>query len=311
MKSANSFQWCGLVLAVAVALTGCGKSAADAASPGANAANTKTDAPASSGSILDRVKARGALRIGTGNDTPPMNYIDEKGQWTGFDVELGDELAKRLGVKVERVQVNNLTRVSMLANGQIDMTLSNLSQTRSREEQIDYATPPYLWTAKIFYAKKGRYKSIADLGGARIGVNQGSNAYTAAPEEIAKHSAVAPTMVSFQKNAEGLMALRQGKIDVFCQDSPIIAALTAEDAAEFEAVGAGFSPGLYGVGVPADDSKWRDAVSVALQSMLEDGSYEKLYLRWFGADGKYPLALDARPRLPRESFGDMSYTWPK
>lgn len=309
MRSATDalFLKCLLAGAALLGLSGCGESAADAPSATTATPAETTDA----GSILDRVNARGTLRIGTGNETPPMNYIDEQGQWTGFDVELGDELAKRLGVKLERVQVNNLTRVSMLANGQIDMTLSNLSQTQSREEQIDYATPPYLWTAKIFYARKGRFKDVAELGGARIGVNQGSNAFTAAPEEIAKHSPTPPTMVSFQKNAEGLLALRQGKIDAFCQDSPIIAALGAEDAAEFEAVGAGFSPGLYGVGVPANDSKWRDAVSLAVQDMLQDGSYEKLYQRWFGSDGKYPLALDARPRLPRESFGEMAYVWPK
>ena len=151
-------------------------------------------------SILDQVKKAKVVHIGTGNDTPPMNFIDEKGNWTGFDVDFGDEIGKRLGVKIERVVVNNKTRIAYLANRQIDMTISNLSQTRGREEQIDYAEPPYLWTAKIFYAKKQKFKNIAELAGKRIGVNQGSNAYTAAPQEIAKYSLVEPQMVSFQKN---------------------------------------------------------------------------------------------------------------
>jgi polar amino acid transport system substrate-binding protein len=262
-------------------------------------------------SVLDRVNERKLVRIGSGNDTPPMNFIDEGGRWTGFDIDLGEALAERLGVRLERVLVNNTTRVTMLANGQIDLTLSNLSQTRSREEQIDYATPPYLWTAKIFYAPRGKFATVAELGGKRIGVNQGSNAYTAAPEEIARHSSEPPQLVSFQRNAEGLMALRQGKIDAFCQDSPIIAALAADDSDSFEAVGAGFSPGLYGIGVPPNDSRWRDAVSFALQDLLADGTYERIYLEWFGPQGKYPLALDARPRLPRESFGDALYVWPQ
>lgn len=265
---------------------------------------------ASAQSILDRVKQAGVVRIGTGNDTPPMNYLDDSGRWTGFDVDLGEEIGKRLGVRVERVPVNNKTRIAFLANGQIDMALSNISRTLSREEQIDFVDPPYLFTAKVFYAKKGRFKSLAELGGKRIGVNQGSNAFTAAPIELAKHSKAAPQMLSFQKNAECFLALKQGKIDAFTQDSPIVAAVVGPEGAEFEAVGSGYSPGLYSIGVPHNDSRWRYAVSVALQSAIKDGAYERLYQKWFGPKGKYPLPLNARPRLPPDVFGEMSMVWP-
>jgi polar amino acid transport system substrate-binding protein len=266
--------------------------------------------PAGAQSILERVRQTGVVRIGTGNDTPPMNYLDDAGRWTGFDVELGDEIGKRLGVRVERVTVNNKTRIAFLANSQIDMALSNISRTLSREEQVDFVDPPYLFTAKVFYAKKGRFKSLAELGGKRIGVNQGSNAFTAAPAELAKYSKLAPQMMSFQKNAECFLALKQGKIDAFTQDSPIVAAVVGEEGAEFEAVGSGYSPGLYSIGVPQNDSKWRYAVSVALQSVIKDGTYERLYQSWFGPKGKYPLPLNARPRLPPDVFGEMSMVWP-
>lgn len=269
-----------------------------------------TAMPAAAQSVLDKVKQAGVVRVGTGNDTPPMNYIDDAGKWTGFDVELGDEIAKQLGVRVERVAVNNKTRIAFLANGQIDMAISNISRTLGREEQADFVDPPYLWTAKVFYAKKGRFKGIAELGGKRIGVNQGSNAYTAAPAEVARYSKVAPLMVSFQKNAECFLALKQGKIDAFTQDSPIIAAVAGSEAADFEAVGGGYSPSLYSIGVPQNDSKWRHAVAVALQSMIKDGSYERLYQAWFSPKGKYPLPLNARPRLPPDVFGDMHMVWP-
>jgi polar amino acid transport system substrate-binding protein len=265
---------------------------------------------ASAQSILDQVRKTGVVRIGTGNDTPPMNYLDETGRWTGFDVALGDEIARRLGARVERVAVNNKTRIAFLANGQIDMALSNISRTLSREEQVDFADPPYLWTAKVFYAKKGRFTSLAQLGGKRIGVNQGSNAFTAAPAEIARHAAEPIQVVAYQKNAECFLALKQGKIDAFTQDSPIIAAVAGAEGVEFEAVGAGYSPGLYAIGVPRNDSKWRFAVSSALQATIKDGTYERLYLEWFGPKGRYPLALNARPRLPPDAFGDMSMVFP-
>lgn len=266
--------------------------------------------PAQAASILDRVRQAGVVRIGTGNDTPPMNYIDEAGRWSGFDVDLGDEIAKRLGVKPERVAVNNKTRIAFLANGQIDLAISNISRTLSRGEQVDFVDPPYLWTTKIFYAKKGHFKSLAELGGKRIGVNQGSNAFTAAPAELLKHTPVPPQIVSFQKNAECFLALKQGKIDAFTQDSPIIAAVAGNAAADFEAVGTGYSPGLYSIGVPRDDSKWRYAVGVALNAMIKDGTYERVYQAWFGPKGRFPLPLDARPRLPSDVFGHALWVWP-
>ena len=63
---------------------------------------------ASAQTILDKVKQAGVVRIGTGNDTPPMNYLDDAGKWTGFDVDLGDEIGKRLGVKVERASPSTI-----------------------------------------------------------------------------------------------------------------------------------------------------------------------------------------------------------
>ncbi len=261
-------------------------------------------------SILDKVTKAGVVKIGTGNKTSPMNYIDEKSNWVGFDIDLGNALAEKLGVKIEWVLVDNKTRISFLADGRIDMSMANISQTRSREEQIDYAEPPYFWTGKIFYAKKGKFKSIKDLAGKRIGVDQGSNAFIAAPQEIAKYSKTAPVMSSFQNSSEGFIALKQGKIDAYSQDAQIMAAVSGSLGEKYEAVGAIYSPGLYGIGVTPDDSKWRDKISFALQDMLKDGTYEKIYDKWFGPKGKFPLPINARPRLPKDTYGDMLYIWP-
>ena len=79
---------------------------------------------------------------------------------------------------------------------------------------------------------------------------------------------------------------------------------------DFEAVGTIYSPGLYGIGVPPDESKWRDKISFALQDMLNDGTYEKIYDKWFGPKGRFPLPINARPRLPKDTYGDMLYIWP-
>ncbi|MEF9475110.1 MAG: transporter substrate-binding domain-containing protein [Candidatus Mariimomonas ferrooxydans] len=262
-------------------------------------------------SILDQVNKRGVVRIGSGTTVPPVNYIDKDGNWTGFDIDLGDAIAKSLGVKVKRVNVNNKTRIAFLASGRIDLTISSMSHTRSRDEQIDYAEPPYLWSGKLFYAKKGRFTSIAELGGKRIAVVQGSNAYIAAPQEIAKYTKEKPIMMSFQNNSECFLALKQGKVDAYTQDTPIIAGVAGSEGVEYEAVGSIYSPALYGIGVSPNDSKWRDKISFTLQDLIKNGTYERIYQKWFGPNGKFPLPINARPRLPEDIFGkDFPFVWP-
>ena len=261
-------------------------------------------------STLEAVKKKGVVRIGSGTTVPPMNYIDENGVWTGFDLDLGDAIADRLGVEVERVNVNNKTRVAFLASGRIDLTISSMSHTKSRDQQIDYAEPPYLWSGKIFYAKKGEFKDVKELSGKRIAVVQGSNAYIAAPQFLETLTDKKPIMMSFQTNSECFMALRQGKVDAYTQDTPIIAGVAGSEGVEYEAVGPIYSPGLYGIGVSPDDSKWRDEISFILQDLLKDGTYEEIYQKWFGENGKFPLPINARPRLPEDIFGEMLYVWP-
>lgn len=271
-------------------------------------------------SIYDEVKKRGVVRIGLGVDVPPLSMIDPKdGKRKGFDIDLAYAIAKRLSeimgkeIKVEEVTVNNKTRIAFLANRRIDLTIRSMSHTRSRDEQIDYAEPPYLWSGKVFYAKKGRFKDVKELCGKRWAVVQGSNAYLAAQDYMKELGCTKKyKLISYQNNAECFLALKQDKVDAYIQDVPIIAGVAGKEGVDYEAVGPIFSPGLYGIGVPPNDSKWRDTISFALQDLLANGTYEKIYQKWFGPNGMYPAPINMRPRLPEDIFGDRNqFVWPR
>jgi len=140
-------------------------------------------------SIYDKVKKRGVVKIGLGVDVPPLSMLDPKtGKRIGFDIDLAyalvDRLSEMMGKKlrVEDVTVNNKTRIAFLANRRVDLTIRSMSHTRSRDEQIDYAEPSYLWSGKVVYAKKGKFKNVLELCGKRWAVVQGSNAYLAAQD---------------------------------------------------------------------------------------------------------------------------------
>src|SRR5208282_5770969 len=95
-----------------------------------------TSSLAAAASTLDDVKARGKLIAGVRYDTAPYGYLDANGKVVGFDIDLISEVAKRLGVSVEFVQVTAKTRIPMLQSGKVDILAAALTHTREREQAV-------------------------------------------------------------------------------------------------------------------------------------------------------------------------------
>ena len=237
---------------------------------------------------LDQIiQKRGTVRIGLGYATPPMNFLNDQGEMDGFDADLAFGLAEKMGLKAEIVRVNDKTRITSLVSGETDMVLSNMNHTMSRDAQIDFSDT-YLFDGKRILAAKGKYRELKDFVGKRIAVSQGSNAQQAVAEALKELGDPAPKVLSFQNNAECFLALKMGKVDGYTNDTIILAGVSGGDPA-FEPVGAVYSPTYYGIGLPENQSDWRDRVNTALRTMLVDGSYQRIYDKWFGEKGRYPL----------------------
>jgi polar amino acid transport system substrate-binding protein len=264
-------------------------------------------------SILDKVKASGKVAACTQTTVPPMSYMDEKNQHIGFDLDFGKALVEKLGAKLgkpiqlEWVVCDEKTRIAFLQAGRVQMSVSSMSHTNSRDESIDFVDPPYMFAGKSFMAKKGRFKSIKDLVGKKIAVQSGSSAIGPATDLLKSSGDANPQMVGFNTNGEAWLGLKQGKADAFTQDNVIMVALMGADGKDFEQVGPAYSVGLFSIGVPQDDSRWRDALSMAQQETMKDGTYDKIYDAWFGPKGKFPMATNMRPHFPADTYGEGKY----
>ena len=100
-------------------------------------------------SVLDQVMEAGVVRVGVRNDNPPVSFIDDSGDWVGFDLELAAALGEELGVEVELVPVDGTTRISFLESGQVDMSVASMNHTRSRDAAIDFSVT-YFWDNQSF-----------------------------------------------------------------------------------------------------------------------------------------------------------------
>ena len=251
--------------------------------------------PAAPQSTLDKVQAAGVVRVGIRFDNPPLSYIDSNGNWVGFDVDLADELARRLGVKIEPVKVDETTRISFLQEGKIDMAVASMNHTRKREAAVDFSLT-YFWDNQTFLVRKGEFESLEDLFGRKVALNAGSSAIDAWEKYAAERGGAAPEIVEFTDKVAAVQALRDGAVDGYAEDGITLLALAAGDR-NLALLPGGINPVQFGIGLPVNDSAWRDAVNYALQDIWKDGAYLTLYNKWLGPNADVHLPLGGQMEI--------------
>lgn len=147
MKNLNKLAALGIAGTLALSLTACGQSTA--ASSASQSAGSAAAAPAasqseSSGQIyrtLDEIKSSGEINIGVFSDKNPFGYVDENGEYQGYDIYFANRLAEDLGVKANFVSTEAANRVEYLETGKVDVILANFTVTPERAEAVDFALP--------------------------------------------------------------------------------------------------------------------------------------------------------------------------
>jgi polar amino acid transport system substrate-binding protein len=125
-------------------------------------------------------------------------------------------------------------------------------------------------------------------------MNKGSSAIDGWKTWAEAHGGQAGQIVEFGDKQEALQALKSGAVEGYGEDNIPLLGLAAGDP-NLALLPGGFNSVRYGVGVPENDSDWRDAINLVLQDMFADGTYQTIYDRWFGPDTStpWPLAPDA------------------
>jgi len=238
---------------------------------------------------LDAVKKRGVLRAGIRTDNPPHSFIDDKGRWVGFDIDIAVGLAKELGVKLEKVQVDELTRISYLKTGQIDVAVASMSHTIKRDMEVDFSQT-YFWSKQTFLVRKRAVKSLRDLVGKRVGMSRGSHAIGNWRDWLKKHGHAFDSKLVMECNNKQAAgdAVRQGAIEGYAEDYEILSSLAKRESS-LTVLNEAIGMKQDGIGVRENDSKIRDAVNFALQRLAKSGLYDKIYDQWFGPNSDTPV----------------------
>ncbi len=184
---------------------------------------------ATADATLDKVKDRGKLVVGVDGVSPPFGILDPKtNQIGGFQVELGRNIANRLGVALEVVPVTASTRVQFLQSGKVDLLIANIQWTQERSEAMSYAPTPYnLVGGAALVRKDSGITKWEDLKGKVACVSQGSNF----AKPLQQYGAIVKGLRGIP---ESLLALKGGTCVASVHVSPAMhQVLSGDSAAEW------------------------------------------------------------------------------
>ncbi|MEI2399823.1 amino acid ABC transporter substrate-binding protein [Paenibacillus phytohabitans] len=272
-----------LLLTMSV-VAACGNNNNNNSAAGGNAAAEPTAAAADSAApaeqnSLEAVKASGKLRIGTEGTYAPFTYHDADGKLTGFDVEIAEEVSKRLGVEAEFIETQWDGIFAGMDAKRFDTIFNEVSITDDRKVKYDFSDPYIVSKAVLIVSEDNEnIKSFADLKGKKAGQSLTSNLGQIATDNGAE-------IVSTEGFNQAIDLLTSGRIDATVNDGlsfldlkkqkPDIKIKKVDEIAEGSYSAAVFLKG---------NDELVQAVNEALTAMHDDGTYLKISEKYFGAD---------------------------
>jgi polar amino acid transport system substrate-binding protein len=265
--------------------------AAPSTAPSPSPAESAAASPSPSPSIVATVPSSqlifpGKLVICSDIPYPPQEFFDEQGNPTGSDIDIGTEIAKRLGLQAQVENAVFDTIIAAVTGGKCDIIISAQNITPDRLKQVDMI--PFFQAGQSFVVAKGNPKAINttdDLCGKAIAAEsattesdyiKGTGDYKGQGlSKACTDKGKSPIdLKEFQKDSDALLALSAGQVDAYFADSPVAGYYTVKQPDQFQLSGVPpLQTAKEGISVPKDKTGLRDAVKAALLSMINDGTY--------------------------------------
>ena len=226
--------------------------------------------------------AGGTLIVGFDQDFPPMGFVGDNGEYTGFDLDLAKEVASRLGLEYKAQPVAWDSKDMELESGNIDCIWNGFTIT-GREDDYTWTTP-YMANKQVFVvANDSDIKSQADLAGKVVEVQADSSAEAALKENQDLANTFGQLLTTPDYNT-AFMDLEQGAVDAVAMDVIVAGYQIKQRNADFKILDDSLSEDEYGVGFKKGNTELRDKVQGALEEMSADGTLAKISDEWFGED---------------------------
>jgi len=236
------------------------------------------------------------IKVGANIGNVPWEFQDETGKTVGFEVDLMNEVGKRLGSGVEFVNIPFNGLFAAVQSGQIDAAVSSITITPKRLESVSFAQPYYDSDQSLAVLKKSGLKTLDEMGGKTIGVDTGSTGDMWATKEtptykfgdIRRYEGLSPAMLD----------LAAGRIDGYISDIPAVL-YYIKDKPAYEVVQRIPTGEQYSV-MFAKNSPLAEKVNAEITKMKQDGTMAALHKKWFGTDPDATSSTAAVMEMPKK-----------
>ena len=253
---------------MALSLSACGSGAASSASTAAAADDS-----------LQKVKDAGELRIGLEGDWQPFSYHDENDNLVGYDVEVAQNVARRLGVKADITEGAWDGLLTGLSTGVFDVVVNGVDVTEEREKTFDFSDP-YAYDHIDLVVRKDNdtIKTFEDLKGSTTANSTGST-YAQMGEDYGAKVSNVPTL------AETMTLVLNGTVQATINaDTSVQDYLNTTGETNLKVVDQSDDVTEYAIPMKKGSDTLRKAINDALQDMRDDGTLKSLSEKYFGAD---------------------------
>lgn len=228
---------------------------------------------------LQAVKEKGSISMAMSGQYPPFNFVDEKNQLTGFDVEIGNEVAKRIGVQGEPLTTAWDGIIAGLLANKYELICGSMAITDARLKSIDFSDPYYRSGAQLFVKKGSPVKSVAEMKGKKVGVTLGTTYETWVRENIEDVD-----IRTYKGVPDMILEVSTGRIDGFITDK-IVGALAIKDkGVAISLAGDLLYEEKMGIALRQGNPELKKALNSALAAMKDDGTYHAISMKWLGLD---------------------------
>ncbi len=266
-----------LVTAMAAAMTvGCSSKPSETET----AKSTETDVQEES--VALEGDTAGKFTVGFDQDFPPMGFVGEDGEFTGFDLELAAEVAKRLNMEIVYQPIAWDSKDMELESGTIDCIWNGFTMN-GREDAYTWSEP-YMKNNQVFVVKADSgIASQADLAGKIVDVQVDSSAEAALKDnqELADSFGQLVTVADYNT---AFMDLESGAVDAVAMDDVVASYQIEQRDADFIVLDESLAAEEYGIGFKLGNEELRDKVQTTLGEMAEDGTLAEISEKWFGKD---------------------------
>jgi glutamate transport system substrate-binding protein len=274
MRDRTRLRWLALALLVLGALTlaACGDDDDD------DDGGTEVEVQeVAEGTSMADFQEEGSITIGVKYDVPPFGLNNpQTGEVEGFDVELGQYIADRLGVEANYREATSDNRIPLLVDGTIDLILSTMTITEERDLEIDFSEPYYVANGDVLVPEGSDIQSLDDLNGSRVCTALGST-YA---DTIRKEAPDADLRL-VDLYSECFDQVQTGTVDAVSTDNVILTGMRIQDES-LTLLGLDYTTEPYGVGIPEGDTEMKQFVDESVAEFIDSGLWQETYDEWVG-----------------------------